>query len=140
MMINSETINRATYKHIAKNLPIFTNYIFTFFTRVFLIGALAQLYIITHSDKNLLFLYKLLLILCFIAFVCEAALYIGNLLDSIAKKLKLITKKSCRIIAAFVILTVSIGIVIALVLFAIFVFETIGDGMSMVTITQQCKG
>ena len=139
-MISTETINRATYKHIAKNLPIFTNYIFTFFTRVFLIGALAQLYIIAHSDENLLFLYTLSFFLCFLAFVSEATLYIGSLLDSIAKKIKFITKKSYRVVAYILILIISLGIVTALILFASFVFVTIGDGMGTITTTQQCKG
>ena len=137
-MINNETNNKAM--HIAKNLPIFTDYIFTFFTRVFLIGTLAQLYIIAHSDGKLLFLYILLAILCFIAFVSKAALYIGDLIGSIDQEIKLITKTSCRITTAIVTLIISIGIIIGILLFAYFVFETIGDGMSMVATTQQCKG
>ena len=134
-MIYDETNNKAT--HIAKNLPIFTDYIFTFITRVFLIGTLAQLYILTHSDSNLLSLYLLLTFLCFIAFVSQPALYLYRLIDSINQKIKLITKKSYRITAAILTLIISIGLFTPFVLFAGFVFETIGEAMSMVTTTQQ---
>ena len=139
MVITSKAINKATQTHIAKNIPIFTNYIFTFFTRVFLIGTLAQIYIIAHSDENLLLLYIISAFLCLLAFVSEATLYLGDVLDAIQQKIELLTRKSCRVIARSLIFLISTVIMITLGLFAYFVFVTIGEGMSMVTITQQCN-